>query len=37
MMKESLIYIDTNVEFVVKFKKNSKDHRLQYIENLPKN
>ena len=36
-MKESLIYNNANVECVYKFLNNTKDHRLQYIEDSPKN
>ena len=35
-MKESLEYINKNVEYGYKFKKNTKDHRFQYIKYLPK-
>ena len=35
-MKESLIYIKTNVKCGQKFSNNSKDYKLQYVKNLPK-
>ena len=36
-MKESLIYINTNIECILKLQNNTKDHRVQYKEYLPKN
>ena len=35
-MKESVAYINTNVECVQKFENNTKELKLQYIKNLPK-
>ena len=35
-MKKSLKYLNTNVEFGLKFENNTKDYMLQYIKHLPK-
>ena len=35
-MKESLAYINTNVECSYKFQNNTKDYMFKYIKHLPK-